>query len=126
MDNKHPALIIACDFIKANLHLKISMLDLKHHTKYSERSLQLIFKKHLNKSPFEYIEEQRLLKAHALAKSATGFDLAIYGQEMDNATAALSRMNMLIHNAAGAEIKNNNTLSTPEFKNNTGGSPSET
>jgi transcriptional regulator GlxA family with amidase domain len=34
------------------------MLDLKHHTKYSERSLQLIFKKHLNKSPFEYIEEQ--------------------------------------------------------------------
>ena len=68
MDNKHPALIIACDFIKANLHLKISMFDLKHHTKYSERSLQLIFKKHLNKSPFEYIEEQRLLKAHELIK----------------------------------------------------------
>ena len=68
MDNKHPALIIACDFIKANLHLKISMLDLKHHTKYTERSLQLIFKKHLNKSPFEYIEEQRFLKAHELIK----------------------------------------------------------
>ena len=68
MDNKHPALQSACDFIKANLHLKISMLDLKHHTKYSERSLQLIFKKHLNKSPFEYIEEQRLLKAHELIK----------------------------------------------------------
>ena len=68
MDDKHPALLIACDFIKANLHLKISMLDLKHHTKYSERSLQLIFKKHLNKSPFEYIEEQRLLKAHELIK----------------------------------------------------------
>jgi type I restriction enzyme M protein len=63
-----------------------------------------------------------LLKAHDLAKTATGFDLAIYGQEMDNATAALSRMNMLIHNAAGAEIKNNNTLSTPEFKDSkTGG-----
>ena len=69
MDNKHPALLIACDFIKANLHLKISMLDLKHHTKYSERSLQLIFKKHLNKSPFEYIEEQRLLKAFDLIKT---------------------------------------------------------
>ena len=68
MDNKHPVLLIACDFIKANLHLKISMLDLKQHTKYSERSLQLIFKKHLNKSPFEYIEEQRLLKAHELIK----------------------------------------------------------
>jgi AraC-like DNA-binding protein len=68
MGNKHPALLIACDFIKANLHLKISMLDLKQQTKYSERSLQLIFKKHLNKSPFEYIEEQRLLKAHELIK----------------------------------------------------------
>ena len=68
MDNKHPALQIACDFIEANLQLKISMLDLKHHTKYSERSLQLLFKKHLNKSPFEYIEEQRLLKAHELIK----------------------------------------------------------
>lgn len=56
-----------------------------------------------------------LLKAHAAAKLATGFDLAIYGQEIDNATAALSRMNMLIHNAVGAEIKNDNTLSSPEF-----------
>ena len=68
MDNKHPALQSACDFIKANLHLKISMFDLKPHTNYPERSLQLIFKKYLNKSPFEYIEEQRLLKAHALIK----------------------------------------------------------
>ena len=66
MDNKHPALQNACDFIKDNLHLKISMFDLKQHTKYSERSLQLIFKKYFNKSPFEYIEEQRLLKAHEL------------------------------------------------------------
>ena len=69
MYNKHPALQKACDLIKANLHLKISMCDLKHHTKYSERSLQLIFKKHLNKSPFEYIEEQRLLKAFDLIKT---------------------------------------------------------
>ena len=68
MDNKHPALQSACDFIKSNLHLKIFMFDLKQHTSYSERSLQLIFKKHLNKSPFEYIEEQRLLKAHELIK----------------------------------------------------------
>jgi len=68
MDVKHPLLISACEYIEINLHLKISMLDLKHHTKYSERSLQLIFKKHLNKSPFEYIEEQRLLKAHELIK----------------------------------------------------------
>ncbi len=68
MDNKHPLLTSACEYIKINLHLKISMLDLKRHTKYSERSLQLLFKKHLNKSPFEYIEEQRLLKAYELIK----------------------------------------------------------
>jgi type I restriction enzyme M protein len=56
-----------------------------------------------------------LLKAHDAAKGATGFDLAIYGQEMDNATAALARMNMWLHNAGGAEIENNNTLSAPMF-----------
>jgi len=56
-----------------------------------------------------------LLKAHDAAKTATGYDLAIYGQEMDNATAALSRMNMWLHNAGTAEIENNNTLSTPMF-----------
>lgn len=56
-----------------------------------------------------------LLKAHDLAKSATGLDLAIYGQEMDNATAALARMNMWLHNAGTAEIENDNTLSNPLF-----------
>jgi transcriptional regulator GlxA family with amidase domain len=68
MDVKHPLLISACEYIEINLHRKIMMLELKQHTKCSERSLQLIFKKYLNKSPFEYIEEQRLLKAHALIK----------------------------------------------------------
>jgi len=68
MNNKHPLLTSACEYIEINLHRKIMMLELKQHTKYSERSLQMIFKKHLNKSPFEYIEEQRLLKAHELIK----------------------------------------------------------
>ena len=36
------------------------------HTSYSARALQLKFKKYLNQTPFEYIEEQRLLKAHEL------------------------------------------------------------
>ena len=56
-----------------------------------------------------------LLKAHDAAKSATGFDLAIYGQEMDNATSALARMNMWLHDAGTAEIWNDNTLSAPHF-----------
>jgi type I restriction enzyme M protein len=58
-----------------------------------------------------------LLKAHAAAKSSSGFDLAVYGQEMDNATAALSRMNMILHNCPTAEIAPNySTLSAPAFK----------
>jgi len=68
MDDKHPLLISACEYIEINLYRKIMMLELKQHTKCSERSLQMIFKKYLNKSPFEYIEEQRLLKAYELIK----------------------------------------------------------
>ena len=51
-----------------------------------------------------------LLKAHDEAKGATALDLAIYGQEMDNATAALARMNMILHDCPTAEIWKDNTL----------------
>lgn len=57
-----------------------------------------------------------LLKAHDEAKSVTGLDLAIYGQEMDNATSALAKMNMILHDCPTAEIWKDNTLSTPHFK----------
>ena len=58
-----------------------------------------------------------LLKAHDEAKSRTGLDLALYGQEMDNATSALARMNMVLHDCPTAEIWQDNTLSHPHFKN---------
>ena len=58
-----------------------------------------------------------LLKAHDEAKSRTGLDLALYGQEMDNATSALARMNMVLHDCPTAEIWQDNTLSHPYFKN---------
>ncbi len=57
-----------------------------------------------------------LLKAHAEARGITGVDLTIYGQEMDNATAALAKMNMILHDCPTAEIWKDNTLSTPHFK----------
>ena len=63
-----------------------------------------------------------LLKAHDEAKGATGLDLAIYGQEMDNATSALAKMNMVLHDAPTAEIWQDNSLSSPHFKDvRTGG-----
>ncbi len=45
-----------------------------------------------------------LLKAHDEAKGATGLDLALYGQEMDNATRALAKMNMILHDCPTAEV----------------------
>jgi len=56
-----------------------------------------------------------LIKAHDEALARTGYDLAIYGQEMDNATHALARMNMILHGCPTADIKKGNTLSTPSF-----------
>lgn len=43
-------------------------------------------------------------------------NVTIYGQEMDNATAALAKMNMIMHSKETAEIWQDNTLSSPYFK----------
>ena len=52
-----------------------------------------------------------LLKA--ADESRTG--VTIYGQEMDNATVALAKMNMILHDNPTAEIKQDNSLSSPQF-----------
>src|SRR5262249_15892279 len=39
--------------------------------------------------------------------------VTLYGQEKDNATAGLARMNMILHDYAIAEIKQGNTLASP-------------
>lgn len=57
-----------------------------------------------------------LLKA---ASETTG--ITIYGQEYDNATRALSVMNMWLHNNPTAEIRLGNTLSSPAFLDSTSG-----
>ena len=49
-------------------------------------------------------------------ESMTG--VTIYGQEMDNATAALAKMNMILHDNPTAEIWQDNSLSNPHFKQN--------
>lgn len=55
-----------------------------------------------------------LIKA---ADEAHTTKIAIYGQEMDNATWALARMNMILHSHPTAELWKDNTLSSPYFKN---------
>ena len=57
-----------------------------------------------------------LLKAADEAKTG----VTIYGQEMDNATAALAKMNMILHDNPTAEVWQDNTLSSPHFKEKDG------
>jgi type I restriction enzyme M protein len=54
-----------------------------------------------------------LIKA---ADEASTPKLAIYGQEMDNATWALARMNMILHGHDTADLKRGNTLASPLLK----------
>lgn len=54
-----------------------------------------------------------LLKAAAEAPNG----LTIYGQENDNATWSLAKMNMILHDYPTAELYQDNTLSRPYFKN---------
>jgi len=46
--------------------------------------------------------------------------LTIYGQEKDNATAGLAKMNMILHDKPTAEIWKDNTLTAPHFKQDGG------
>ncbi len=46
--------------------------------------------------------------------------LSIFGQEMDNATSALARMNMILHNNATAKIWKGNTIADPQWKDANG------
>jgi len=43
--------------------------------------------------------------------------ITVYGQENDNATWALARMNMILHGHPTADLWRGNTLSAPHFKN---------
>jgi type I restriction enzyme M protein len=46
--------------------------------------------------------------------------ITIYGQEMDNATASLAKMNMILHDHPTAIIWQDNTLASPHFKDDHG------
>ncbi len=58
-----------------------------------------------------------LIKA---ADESNAPNIAIYGQEMDVATWALAKMNMILHGHPAADIRRGNTLSNPQFKDDTG------
>lgn len=55
------------------------------------------------------------------ARDEAPHGITIYGQEKDVATRALAKMNMVLHDCPTAEIWRDNTLSSPHFKNATGG-----
>ena len=49
------------------------------------------------------------------AADETPKGVTIYGQEMDNATRALAKMNMILHDHPSADIRQGNTLADPKF-----------
>ena len=51
------------------------------------------------------------------AASEAPREITIYGQEMDNATWSLAKMNMILHGYPTAELWRDNTLAAPHFKN---------
>jgi type I restriction enzyme M protein len=69
------------------------------------------------KSPSQTIYDPTCGSGSLLLKAADEAKLGvtIYGQEKDNATAALARMNMILHNNPTAEIWQDNTLSSPHW-----------
>ena len=56
-----------------------------------------------------------LLKVGDEARHGRDVKVTLYGQEKDNATAGLARMNMILHDYATAEIAQGNTLTAPRF-----------
>lgn len=56
-----------------------------------------------------------LLKIGDEAQRGKDVKVTLYGQEKDNATAGLARMNMILHDYATADIKQGNTLANPLF-----------
>src|SRR6266550_8123515 len=57
-----------------------------------------------------------LLKIADEAEHGRDVKVSLFGQEKDNATAGLARMNMILHDYATAEITQGNTLANPLFK----------
>ncbi|HEX5886855.1 MAG TPA: type I restriction-modification system subunit M [Pyrinomonadaceae bacterium] len=58
-----------------------------------------------------------LLKVGEEARHDKDVKVTLFGQEKDNATAGLARMNMVLHDYATADIKQGNTLANPLYLN---------
>lgn len=56
-----------------------------------------------------------LLKVGAEAAHGRRVHVTLYGQEKDNATAALARMNMILHDYPTAMVQQGNTLTNPRY-----------
>ena len=67
--SNHVIIELSVEYIQKNLSNKINLNDLIRLTGYSERSIQLEFKKVFKQTPLEYIERERLVKAKALIES---------------------------------------------------------
>lgn len=63
-----------CDWLRANLHLPITLTDMERFTGLAARSLQVSFRKKHGMSPMGWLREQRLLAARDLLGHARDDD----------------------------------------------------
>lgn len=63
---KHSALDRVCDWIRANLHLPLTLTDIERHSGVTGRMLQISFQKRYGTSPMAWLREQRLQAAKTM------------------------------------------------------------
>ena len=70
-----------------------------------------------------HLQTRPVAPAHCCSRPRTRrpAGITVYGQEMDNATWALARMNMILHDHPTADLWRGNTLAAPYFTNPEGG-----
>lgn len=74
----HSSLELALDYIDRHLSEKIMISDIAKHCCSSERNLQHLFKKHLNRSIIDYINEQKItLASHYLMRQFSVYDTSL-------------------------------------------------
>lgn len=62
------------DFIKNSENNALSLTDLEHHSRYSRRQLQSLFKSKFNVTPMEFVRNQKLEKAMERLKNPENSD----------------------------------------------------
>jgi AraC-like DNA-binding protein len=65
------------DYIRANIHLNLTLTDLEEHSHYSARHLQNLFREKFECTPMQFVKKHRLTKAMEALQTADEDDTVI-------------------------------------------------